>query len=94
MELTTVRLAEMTEAMGVPEEFFAHHGNLSREHREHAEQRMKDRSRPASIVCTTTLELGIDVGDIEAVAQIGPATQSPGCANGWGAPAAARAKPQ
>lgn len=72
VELTTVRLAEMTEAMGVPEEFFAHHGNLSREHREHAEQRMKDRSRPASIVCTTTLELGIDVGDIEAVAQIGP----------------------
>lgn len=72
VELTTVRLTEMTEAMGVPEEFFAHHGNLSREHREHAEQRMKDRSRPASIVCTTTLELGIDVGDIEAVAQIGP----------------------
>lgn len=58
--------------MGVPEEFFAHHGNLSREHREHAERRMKDRSRPASIVCTTTLELGIDVGDIEAVAQLGP----------------------
>ena len=72
VELTTVRLAEMTEAMGVPEEFFAHHGSLSREHREHAEQRMKDKSRPASIVCTTTLELGIDVGDIEAVAQIGP----------------------
>jgi ATP-dependent Lhr-like helicase len=72
VELITVRLAEMTEAMGVPEEFFAHHGSLSREHREHAEQRMKDKSRPASIVCTTTLELGIDVGDIEAVAQIGP----------------------
>ena len=72
VEDITVRLAEMTEAAGVPEEFFAHHGNLSREHREHAERRMKDRSRPASIVCTTTLELGIDVGDIEAVAQIGP----------------------
>ena len=33
---------------------------------------MKDLSRPASIVCTTTLELGIDVGAIESVAQIGP----------------------
>lgn len=72
VETVTVALAEMTEAIGVPEEFFAHHGNLSREHREHAEHRMKDRSRPASIVCTTTLELGIDVGDIEAVAQLGP----------------------
>jgi ATP-dependent Lhr-like helicase len=58
--------------LGVPEEFFAHHGNLSREHREDAERRMKDPSRPASIVCTTTLELGIDVGAIESVAQLGP----------------------
>ena len=33
---------------------------------------MKDRIRPASIVCTTTLELGIDVGEIEAVSQLGP----------------------
>jgi ATP-dependent helicase Lhr and Lhr-like helicase len=72
VETITVRLSEMTEAAGVPDEFFAHHGNLSREHREHAEQRMKDKSRPASIVCTTTLELGIDVGEIEAVAQLGP----------------------
>ena len=72
VETITVRLSEMGEAAGVPEEFFAHHGNLSREHREHAEQRMKDRSRPASIVCTTTLELGIDVGEIEAVSQLGP----------------------
>jgi ATP-dependent Lhr-like helicase len=72
VETVTVALAEMAEAVGVPEEFFAHHGNLSREHREHAELRMKDKSRPASIVCTTTLELGIDVGDIETVAQLGP----------------------
>ena len=72
VETVSVRLAEMTEALGVPEEFIAHHGNLSREHREDAERRMKDRSRPASIVCTTTLELGIDVGEIEYVAQLGP----------------------
>jgi len=72
VETVTVRLSEMGEAAGLPEEFFAHHGNLSREHREDAERRIKDRSRPASIVCTTTLELGIDVGDIEMVAQMGP----------------------
>jgi len=31
---------------------------------------MKDERFPASIVCTSTLELGIDVGSIESVAQI------------------------
>ncbi len=72
VETTTVGLSALTEAHGVPEEFFAHHGNLSREHREEAERRMKDAGRPASIVCTTTLELGIDVGHIDSVAQLGP----------------------
>jgi ATP-dependent Lhr-like helicase len=72
VETTTLKLSELSERIGVPEEFFAHHGSLSKEHREEVERRMKDQSRPASIVCTTTLELGIDVGAIEAVAQIGP----------------------
>lgn len=72
VENYTVRLGDLSKALGVPEEFFAHHGSLSKEHREDAEHKMKDPSRPASIVCTTTLELGIDVGAIECVAQIGP----------------------
>lgn len=72
VELVTADLCSLCEALGVPEEFFAHHGSLSREHREEAERRMKEADRPASIVATTTLELGIDVGHIEAVAQLGP----------------------
>jgi ATP-dependent helicase Lhr and Lhr-like helicase len=72
VEEVTVALAEMSEEAGMPDEFLAHHGSLSREHREEAERRMKDESRPASAVCTTTLELGIDIGHIDAVAQIGP----------------------
>ena len=72
VETTAVGLSELTQAVGVPEEFFAHHGNLSREHREEAERRMKDPARPATIVCTTTLELGIDIGAIDSVAQLGP----------------------
>ena len=62
----------MCEERGVPEEFFAHHGSLSREHREEAERRLEDETRPGSIVATTTLELGIDVRHIDSVAQIGP----------------------
>jgi len=38
VENVTVRLSELSNALGVPEEFFAHHGNLSREHREDAER--------------------------------------------------------
>ncbi|MDX7951483.1 DEAD/DEAH box helicase [Lichenihabitans sp. Uapishka_5] len=57
---------------GVPNEFFAHHGNLSRAHREEVETRLRDDPRPSTAVATTTLELGIDIGDVAAVAQIGP----------------------
>ncbi|NHO31395.1 DEAD/DEAH box helicase [Acetobacter fallax] len=72
VELFATTLNERCQALGVPEEFFAHHGNLSREHREEAERRLKEEHRPGSIVATTTLELGIDVGHIDSVAQIGP----------------------
>ncbi len=72
VERVTAELFSLCEALGISEEFFAHHGSLSREHREEAERRLKNEDRPGSIVATTTLELGIDVGHIEAVAQIGP----------------------
>jgi ATP-dependent Lhr-like helicase len=72
VETTTLALTGLSEAIGTPQEFFPHHGNLSRELREQAEVRLKDIERPASIVCTTTLELGIDVGPIDSVAQLGP----------------------
>jgi ATP-dependent Lhr-like helicase len=61
----------MSEARNLPPEFFAHHGNLAKEFREESEDRMKDPSNPATIVCTSTLELGIHVGNIETVAQLG-----------------------
>jgi ATP-dependent Lhr-like helicase len=71
VELYTVELSDLCDAGGFPTEFLAHHGNLSREYREEAERRMKNGDLPATIVCTSTLELGIDVGNIDSVAQIG-----------------------
>ena len=65
-------LRSATEHKGLPEAFHAHHGNLSRDHREFVEARLKDEGRPATAVCTSTLELGIDIGAIDSVAQIGP----------------------
>jgi ATP-dependent Lhr-like helicase len=71
VELYTDLLRRRCESESLPVSFFPHHGSLSREIREEAESRLKDPSRPASAVCTVTLELGIDVGSVESVAQIG-----------------------
>ncbi|TXD36978.1 DEAD/DEAH box helicase [Lujinxingia vulgaris] len=47
---------------------FVHHSSVSREEREDAEARFS-RGRDVCIVCTSTLELGIDVGDLDKVFQ-------------------------
>jgi ATP-dependent helicase Lhr and Lhr-like helicase len=64
-------LRRQSETLGVPDEFHPHHANLSRAHREFVESRLRDSALPASAVCTSTLELGIDIGMVESVAQIG-----------------------
>lgn len=48
----------------------AHHGSLAKEHRLKAEQRLKNGQLKA-LVATASLELGIDIGDIDLVCQIG-----------------------
>ena len=63
-------LRNMSEKARVPLEFFPHHASLSREHRLDLEKRLKTRGTTTAI-CTSTLELGIDIGDIVCVAQIG-----------------------
>lgn len=50
-------------------EVFIHHSSVSREERELAEQQFASGQNTA-IVCTATMELGIDVGDLDQVIQI------------------------
>jgi len=57
--------------LGVPNEFWPHHGSLAKDIREETEAALKSKERPATAVCTTTLELGIDLGEVKSVAQIG-----------------------
>lgn len=47
---------------------FVHHGSVSKEERQRAEERFHHGTN-ACIVCTSTLELGIDVGDLDLVLQ-------------------------
>lgn len=72
VEFLTDCLRRYCERDGVPNEFWAHHGSLSRDLREEAEHALKDGAAAATAVCTTTLELGIDIGRIRSVAQVGP----------------------
>ncbi len=56
----------------LPNEFWPHHGSLSKSLREEVEGMLKKKDRPISVICTNTLELGIDIGSVASVAQIGP----------------------
>lgn len=60
-------------ADGIPNEFWPHHGNLSRDLRHDTEAALKSGLSAATAVCTNTLELGVDIGAVKCVAQIGPA---------------------
>ncbi len=71
VEIYVDRLRAHCENEHLPQEFYPHHASLSREHRDFVERRLKDNAKPTTAVCTSTLELGIDIGDVTCVAQIG-----------------------
>ncbi len=48
----------------------SHHGSLARAHRLDAEQRLK-KGELKALVATASLELGIDIGDVDLVCQLG-----------------------
>src|SRR6266700_383141 len=64
-------LNRRSRATKIRTEFLAHHGSLAKEIREHVEERLKDHSTPVTAICTSTLEMGIDVGSVDSIAQIG-----------------------
>lgn len=77
-EYTTATLRQIAEKRGDDDIFLIHHGNLSASLREDAELRMKDADIARAVTCATvTMELGIDIGKLERVAQLGaPSTVS------------------
>ncbi|MCP4215950.1 MAG: DEAD/DEAH box helicase [bacterium] len=71
VEEVTVRLKKLAKQAKCPHRYFAHHSSVSRELREHAERSAKRSSRyDFSIICTSTLELGIDLGEVDLIVQV------------------------
>ncbi len=80
--VNTRRLAErlarhLAERLG-EQAITAHHGSLARQHRLDAEQALKN-GQLRALVATASLELGIDIGHVDLVCQIG----SPGSISGF-----------
>lgn len=69
-EEVAVALADRCAQQNVPNEFFPHHGSLSKELREGLEKRLQEDRLPTSAACTMTLELGIDIGHVDSIAQV------------------------
>ncbi len=72
--VNTRRMAEraarhLSERLG-EEHVTAHHGSMAKERRLRAEQRLKSGELKV-LVATASLELGIDIGDVELVCQLG-----------------------
>ena len=72
--VNTRRMAEraarhLSDLLG-KERVAAHHGSLAKERRLAAEQRLKN-GELSVLVATASLELGIDIGDVELVCQLG-----------------------
>ena len=64
-------LRKRCEDAGLPVTYFPHHGRLAKGEREETEAELKRGNLPVSAICTTTLEMGIDIGAIKGVVQIG-----------------------
>ncbi|QCE34532.1 DEAD/DEAH box helicase [Acetobacteraceae bacterium] len=72
VESYTHLLNGFCEAQKLPQQFWPHHGSLSPKLRLETEFALKQKDQPAIGICTSTLELGIDINRVKSIAQINP----------------------
>ena len=73
MQVETIAstINSICQAEKIPSEAFPHHGSLAKDIREELEHRLVSTDKPTMAIATVTLELGIDIGDIYKVFQVG-----------------------
>ena len=72
LEILADRLHARVKALRLPHDpFHVHHGSLSKDLREETEAILKS-GQPATVLCSSTLEMGIDIGSVRRIAQLDP----------------------
>lgn len=77
-EFTTATLRQIAKRQNDPDRILIHHGNLSAALREDAEEKLKQEEEKYTVCATVTLELGIDIGQLERVVQMDSPTSVAG----------------
>ena len=72
-------LRELALTRDEPDIYRVHHGSISAELREETEAALRSGDQPAVVAATKTLELGIDLGGLDKVVQLG----APGSSSGF-----------
>ncbi|MBV7339312.1 DEAD/DEAH box helicase [Chloroflexi bacterium TSY] len=70
VEETIGGLRQVAQRLNLPDIYHVHHGSISAGLREAAEDAMKDEHMRAVTAATVTLELGIDIGQLERIIQL------------------------
>ncbi|MGB0388864.1 MAG: DEAD/DEAH box helicase [Ardenticatenaceae bacterium] len=70
-ESVIANMRQIAQGENQPDIYHVHHGSISTPLREAAERAMRDSEAPAVIAATVTLELGIDIGQLERIVQLG-----------------------
>jgi ATP-dependent Lhr-like helicase len=71
-ENTVAALDEIAGGRRGGDRFFVHHGSVSASLRCETERELRDSDSPVTAAATATLEMGIDIGKLDRVIQIGP----------------------
>lgn len=71
VEDVIAHMKHIAKQRGERDVFYVHHGSVSASLRQEAEHALRDSVGPTVVAATLTLELGIDIGDLDSTIQVG-----------------------